>query len=229
MKACHLPKSLLNISCQEHTPISLKCLVCCILQGINLYHQWQNVLGIHIIWQPLHLAVPSPCTSPCCNLFCDEGIGHLFLKVSRGAACGLQSHGSSHCHRCSGVQLPQSVFDRLLHLILLHASGSLAHERSLLVHMTSGLNRLTAGKFVNVCLGRCTAQKHLSITTAGNVQLDTWQALCPLMRSPPLVGHTQHSAFPPLSHPPQPLPRVSHPAPHTLCCRGHATARSNTR
>lgn len=46
-------------------------------------------------------------------------------------------------------------------------------KRSLLVHTTSGLNRLTAGKFVNVCLGRCTAQKHVLITTAGNVQLDT--------------------------------------------------------
>lgn len=49
----------------------------------------------------------------------------------------------------------------------------LSHERSLLVHMTSGLNRLTAGKFVNVHLGRSTAQKHVCITTAGKVQLNT--------------------------------------------------------
>lgn len=61
------------------------------------------------------------------------------------------------------------------------------------------------------------------------MRLDTWQALCPLMHSPPLVGHVQHSAIPPLSHPPQPLPCVSHPSPHTLHCRGHATTRLNTR
>lgn len=49
----------------------------------------------------------------------------------------------------------------------------LSHKRSLLLHMTSGLNRLAAAKFVNVCLGRCTSQKHVWITTAGEVQFNT--------------------------------------------------------
>lgn len=73
-----------------------------------------------------------------------------------------------------------------------------------------------AGKFLNVCLGRCTAQKRILITTVGNVQLDTWWALCPLMRSPPLARHAQHSAIPALSHLPQPLP-------HFRSCPAHPT------
>lgn len=92
-KACHLPKSLPNTSRQEHTPISPKCLVCCILQGINLYHQWQNVLGIHIIWQLLHFAVTFPVT-------------RILGTFSRRFPEDSPGHGSSPCHRCSRVQLP---------------------------------------------------------------------------------------------------------------------------
>lgn len=185
-KARHLPKSLLNTSHQEHTPISPKCLVCCILQGINLYHQWQNVLGIHIIWQLLHFAVTFSVT-------------RILGTFSRRFPEDSPGHGSSPCHRCGGVQLPQSVFHHLLRLILLRASGSLAHKRSLFIHVTSGLDRLTAGKVVNVWLGSCTVQKHVLIPTAGNAQLDTGRVLCPPVHSPPLVGQSQHSAI--FTHP----------------------------
>lgn len=62
-------------------------------QGINLYHQWQNVLGIHIIWQLLHFAVTFPVT-------------RILGTFSRRFPEDSPGHGSSPCHRCSRVQLP---------------------------------------------------------------------------------------------------------------------------
>lgn len=99
------------------------------------------------------------------------------------------------------LSLPQVQWGPALHICLSPPSiphfalcqWFLSHERSLLVHMTSGLNRLTAGKFVNVHLGRSTAQKHVWITTAGKAQFNTaW-----VLSSPSLIPHTQHSAISP--------------------------------
>lgn len=164
-------------------------------------------------WDSYYLAA----ASSCCTFILHFILLWLFLWGGHRAPfpAGFQ-RGCLWAARPWLLSLPQEQWGPgpPVCLVLLHARGSLAHERSLLVHMTSVLNKVTAGKFLNVCLGRCTAQKCVLITTAGNVQLDTWWALCPLMYSPPLVSNAQHSAIPPLSHLLQPLL-------HFLSCPAH--------
>lgn len=91
----------------------------------------------------------------------------------------------------------------------------LSYKRSFLLHMTSGLNRLTAGKFVNVCLGRCTSQKHVWIATAGKVQFNTTWVLPTHEFTIPCRPHSAQGCSS-LSHLPQPLLCVSH-LPHITC------------
>lgn len=118
----------------------------------------QNGVGIRIIWQSLHLASSSFCSSSWCNLFYDRGIGHLFFS----RACGLLCHGFFHCHMCSGVLFYKSVFHHHLIPYFALCQWFLSQKRSLLLHMTSGLNRLTADKFVNVFRWVHTTETHLN-------------------------------------------------------------------